>query len=223
MNKIKILLADDQTLISQSFKIMLESRDDNLEVVGIANDGNQVLEFLETVTPDIILMDVRMPHLDGVETTKIVRERYPQIRVVMLTTYDDDNYVHNAIAYGAAGYLLKDISMEELIPAIQMVMKGMTLIARRTESSEDRRLVGANEKPGPQAENILHDLTHKEIEILKQIARGSDNKDIALQFHMAEQSVKNLVSRIYVKIGVETRKDARKIALGLGLVGWQEL
>ncbi len=223
MSKIKILLADDQTLISQSFKIMLETRSEDLEVVGIAENGSQVLELLETVIPDLILMDVRMPVMDGVEAARLVKQRYPEIRVVMLTTYDDDNYVQSAIGHGAAGYLLKDISIEDLIAAIHIVNKGLTLIARRPEAQALRRPAEPPGNADNTAADLLHDLSRKEIDILKQVARGMDNKEIASQFNMAEQSVKNLISRLYQKIGVDNRRDARRLALGLGLIKRDEL
>ena len=126
---IKILIADDQELIRESLKIVIDSNSD-MEVIGLAENGKKVLEFLTKNLPDVILMDIRMPELDGVLCTKAIKEKYPDIKIIVLTTFDDDEYIYNALKYGASGYLLKGCSVQELTSAICNVMNGNSILNR---------------------------------------------------------------------------------------------
>ena len=134
----KVLIADDQELIRDSLKIILDMNQ-NMEVVGVAENGREVLEQVAKVLPDIILMDIRMPELDGVQCTKAVKEKYPGVKIIILTTFDDDEYVFYALKYGASGYLLKGCSVQELTAAIQTVMNGGSILNQAFQSA------GANE------------------------------------------------------------------------------
>jgi DNA-binding NarL/FixJ family response regulator len=211
MDKIRVLLADDQTLITQSFKIVLETTTDDIQVVGTAKNGFEVLDFLKISPVDVILMDVRMPDMDGVEAARLVRRDHPVVQVIMLTTFDDDNYVKSALQYGVAGYLLKDISTDELVNAVRAAMRGPVLLSPKVA---ERISSGSRQE---ELRSLASELSRREIEILRLVARGFENKDIAESLSMAEQSVKNTLSRIYLKIGVENRKEARRVAWELGI------
>lgn len=124
---IKVMIADDQELMRDSLNILLSSKSE-LQIVGLMKDGNEVLENIDSLMPDVILMDIRMPRMDGVVCTKLVKEKYPQIKVIILTTFDDDEYIFDALKYGASGYLLKGISLDELVNGINSVMQGGGII-----------------------------------------------------------------------------------------------
>jgi DNA-binding NarL/FixJ family response regulator len=220
--KIRVIIADDQNLITQSFKILLETLADDIEVVGLARDGQEAATLTEELKPDVVLMDVRMPNMDGVQATGLIHKASPEVRIIMLTTFDDDNYVHEAIASGAVGYLLKDISTDELISSIRAVRDGALLLS----GSIGQRLL-AGEGPGEPRSGERRDellmelvdtLSKKEVEILRLLARGYENKEIAAELCTAEQTVKNNLSMLYAKLGVGNRREARRFALKSGLI-----
>jgi DNA-binding NarL/FixJ family response regulator len=222
MEKIRLLLVDDQKLITESFKVLLETECEDLQVVGTAHDGAEAVEMAARLGPGIVLMDVRMPGMDGVEATRLIMKASPGIKVIMLTTFDDDDFVAAAIRHGAAGYLLKDISTQELVDSIRAVHKGSVLLSRKAAeamaSGRGGPLVGRVERRRGPDPRILDELSLRELALLKLIARGLENKEIAAELSMAEQTVKNSASRIYQKLGVDGRSEARKLALGLGLI-----
>lgn len=222
MAAIRVLLVDDQKLITESFKVLLETECDDIEVVGTAHDGAEAVEATMRLAPDIVLMDVRMPTMDGVEATRLIKAGRPEIKVIMLTTFDDDDFIVAAIRHGAAGYLLKDISTEELVASLRLVKSGSVLLSRRVAEAialgHGSPLLVREEKPAGPDPRILDELTQRELAILKLLALGHENKEIAIDLGMAEQTVKNSVSRIYQKLAVDGRSEARKLALGLGLV-----
>jgi DNA-binding NarL/FixJ family response regulator len=218
MKKIRILLVDDQRLFVESLKNVLQSRAKDIEVAGIAYSGTQAVELAHTCKPDLVLMDVRMPGMDGVECTRLIKERNPQIKVIMLTTFDDDTFVIDAIRLGAAGYILKDVSPNELIDDIRSICLGNVLFSPKVVKKIAVHLDPASEgKPGPGRPPWELDLSRKEREILVYISKGYDNGEIAEKTHMAEQSVRNYVSRIYSKLGVKGRSQARSEGISWGL------
>ncbi len=221
MKKIKVVLVDDQTLFVESLRTVLETRADDIMVVGIANDGNQAIEVVAETCPDVVLMDVRMPGMNGVESTRIIKERYPDTRVLMLTTFDDDQYVIEALRLGAVGYLLKNMPPAELISAIRAVYEGGVLISPQVAN----KLVGLLTIPLNKTEDHhesnsitshVNQLSSREKEILQLMAEGLDNKEIAKKLYIAEQTVKNYVSVIYSKLGVRDRVQASRIVLESG-------
>jgi DNA-binding NarL/FixJ family response regulator len=223
MNKTRVLLVDDQVLFVESLRTVLETRATDFEVVGVALSGREAIRLVVEKQPDIILMDVRMPDMDGVEATKIIREAYPDIHVLMLTTFDDDVYVVEALNHGAAGYLLKDIPPEELIVSLRAVCSGSIIIspqvankvlrAREGDASAEE---GAETRPTQSGENsFLRFLSRREIEILRLIGEGADNVLIARKLSIAEQTVKNHVSVIYSKLHVHNRMQAMKLVNSL--------
>ena len=211
MAPIKIVIADDQTLITQSLKIVIESMADDITIVGMAKDGREAIELVEREQPHVILMDVRMPNIDGVEATGIIHRRYPDVQIIVLTTFDDDEYVTRAIESGAVGYLLKDISTEELISAIRAVHHGSVILSQSVAPKLFRRSLSV--KPGGETEippqpKWYASLTQREKEILLWLCQGLSNKEIAHKLCLAEQTVKNYLVEVYSKIGVSSRRDA---------------
>ncbi len=205
---IRVLIADDQRMFAESIKYILESRASDIEIVGIALNGQEAVKLVEERGPEIVLMDVRMPVLDGVEATRQIRQRYPKVDVIMLTTFDDDEYVQNSLSYGAIGYLLKNMPPVELINAIRAVKGGIMQIdpsvsralikSAQTDTSEDQ--IVAN----------LKTLTRREREVLHLMVQALDNRQIARTLNVAEQTVRNYISVIYSKLGVQHRMDVLK-------------
>lgn len=218
MNTIHILLADDQLLFVESLKNVLETRAKDIKVVGIAHNGEEAVEMAGTLSPHIVLMDVRMPIMDGVKATGLIRQKFPAVQVVMLTTFDDDEYVREALTRGAVGYLLKDIPPSEVIASIRAVKEGSVLISSSiatkivqilsSPQGEQREKQGADHLP----EGFQH-LSRREREVLSLISKGMNNREIADKIFLAEQTVKNLVSIIYSKIGTRNRYATMKLGM----------
>ncbi|ORC35974.1 hypothetical protein B4O97_07855 [Marispirochaeta aestuarii] len=222
MDSIRVLMVDDQLLFVESLKAVIETRADDISIVGIASDGNEAITMAEHFRPDVILMDVRMPSLDGVKATRIIHERFPDIQVMMLTTFDDDEYVCEALSCGAVGYLLKDIPPSEVIASIRAVKEGSVLISASVASKIIRIISSSHikeehEKNSEKLPDELKDLSHREREVLVLLSKGLNNKEIADRLFLAEQSVKNLVSVIYSKIGTHSRLEAMRIVMKTNL------
>lgn len=213
MNRIRILLVDDQILFVNSLKIVISTLAPDMEVVGVAHNGHEAVAMIEDVRPDLMLVDVRMPVMDGVSTTKIVHDKYPRIKVMVLTTFNDDEYVHQAMQAGAEAYVLKDMPPEVLVTSIRAVNSGTILISPEVATkmfAEYRERVGNEGSRNRRTPPSIDLLTEREREILKLIADGLDNRGIAERLFLAEQSVKNRISDIYAKLGVHDRINAAK-------------
>ena len=203
---IKVLIADDQELIRQSLSIILGLKEE-ISVVGGVGDGTEVLEFIAKEKPDIILMDIRMPTMDGVECTKIVKEKYPEIKIIVLTTFDDDKYVFSALKYGASGYLLKGISVDELEKAIHVVYGGGAMINPEIASKVVElfsEMAQQNYDVMIEAENV-EKINDMEWDIIKDVGHGMSNKEIADHIGLTEGTVRNYISTILKKIGLRDR------------------
>jgi DNA-binding NarL/FixJ family response regulator len=212
---IRVLVCDDQALVRSGFRMILEARPD-LEVVGEAEDGLQAIELAEQTSPDVVLMDVRMPNLDGVEATRrIVRSGSPA-RVIVLTTYDVDEHVYDAVRAGASGFLLKDVQPTQLVAAIRVVAAGDALLA----PSVTRRLLDrfARSLPDRAPPDSLSSLTEREIEVLRLLATGLSNAELAERLFVSEATVKTHVSSVLRKLGVRDRVQAVVLAYDAGLV-----
>ena len=197
---IKVLIADNQELIRQSLSIILGLKEE-ISVVGGVGDGTEVLEFIAKEKPDIILMDIRMPTMDGVECTKIVKEKYPEIKIIVLTTFDDDKYVFSALKYGASGYLLKGISVDELEKAIHVVYGGGAMINPEIASKVVElfsEMAQQNYDVMIEAENI-EKINDMEWDIIKDVGHGMSNKEIADHIGLTEGTVRNYISTILKK------------------------
>jgi DNA-binding NarL/FixJ family response regulator len=212
---IRVLVADDQALVRSGFRMILEARED-IEVVGEAEDGAEAVELALRADPDVILMDVRMPKVDGVEATRRLTASGSRARVVILTTFDLDEYVHEAIRAGASGFLLKDVQPAQLVDAVRVVAAGEALLAptvtRRLLDRFARTL--ADERPPPS----LEELTAREVEILRLIAGGLSNAEIAEQLVVTEATVKTHVSSVLRKLHLRDRVQAVVLAYDAGLV-----
>lgn len=217
MAPIRVLIVDDQRILREGLRMLLNLEGD-LEVVAEAEDGQAALEQYAALQPDVVLMDIRMPRLDGVEATRRLLQRWPAARVIILTTFDDDAYVFDGLRAGALGYLLKDVSGQELADAIRKVAAGGALIepsVARKVLAEFARLA---EPARPTHEQLLEPLSERELEILRLLAAGANNRQIASQLFLAEGTVKNYVSAILDKLGVEDRTQAALRARELGLL-----
>lgn len=227
---IKVLLVDDQTLIRQGIRMLLGTEAD-IEVVGEAANGREALAQIEALRPDVILMDVRMPEMDGVSATRAAAARWPDKGVIILTTFDDEEYIFEGLKAGARGYLLKDISSEEMAEAVRVVARGGALIQpsiTRKVLSEFTRLAGTPPGPaqpagGPAASRAApgaldEALTERELDVLKAIAAGLSNREIAERLVITEGTVKNHVSNLIAKLNVRDRTQALLKAQELGLL-----
>lgn len=204
---IRLLLVDDQSIIRQGIKSLLESQAD-FDVIGEAENGQQAINQIEALQPDLVLMDVRMPIMDGVAATQIIAKKFPQIKILILTTFDDDEYVSQAIRFGAKGYLLKDTAMDPLANAIRLVDAGHThlgpgLIEKVITHVSDIYPVKNTTMPPELAE-----LTPREKEVLHLIAKGANNKEIAQSLFIAERTVKNHVTSILTRLNLRDRTQA---------------
>ena len=214
---IRILLVDDQRLMREGLRILLELEPD-LEIVGEAQNGEAALDAYATLEPDVVLMDVRMPGMDGVEATWRLRERWPGARVIILTTFDNDEYVFEGLRAGAQGYLLKDVSGHDLAEAVRTVAAGGALI----EPSVARKVVAEFARVAPPARvvdsGLPEPLSEREKEILHLLAQGLSNREIAIRLSLAQGTVKNYVTTILQKLGVRDRTQAALRARELGLL-----
>ena len=213
---IKVLVADDQPLMRTAFDMILRGEDD-MELIGEAADGQAAIDQARRMNPDVILMDVRMPILDGVEATRILTAEAPAIKILILTTFDLDEYVVEALRAGASGFLLKDVRPDELVQGIRIVARGDALLA----PSVTRRLL---EHLGPALGTLrpraarLETLTETELKVLTLIGRGLSNEEIAAELFVAETTVRTHLRHILEKLGLKNRVQAVVLAYDTGLV-----
>jgi DNA-binding NarL/FixJ family response regulator len=212
---IRVLIADDQALVRTGFRVILNAEPD-LEVVGEAADGRQTIEAVRTQRPDVVLMDIRMPNLDGIEATRRLAAAAHAPRVLILTTFDLDQYVYDALRAGASGFLLKDATAEELLQAVRVVAAGEALLS----PSITRRLIAdyARRPPPNERPAALDELTPRELEVLRLIARGLSNRDIARKLVLGDATIKTHVARIFAKLDLHDRTQAVVLAYETGLV-----
>lgn len=214
---IRVLIADDQQMVRQGFSVLLNAQPD-IDVVGQAVHGLDAIDKVAELTPDVVLMDIRMPELGGIEATRRITTESPHIRVLVLTTFDLDEYVYEALRAGASGFLLKDASADQLAEAVRVVAAGDALLA----PGITRRLIAEFSRLGtaPRAplKARVGDLTERETEVLALIAQGLSNAEIAQRLVVAEQTVKTHVGRILVKLGLRDRTQAAVFAYESGLV-----
>ncbi|MER6011364.1 response regulator transcription factor [Streptomyces bluensis] len=215
---IRVLIADDQQMVRQGFSVLLNTQPD-IDVVGQAVHGLDAVAKVAELVPDIVLMDIRMPELGGIEATRRIITEHPHIKVLVLTTFDLDEYVYDALHAGASGFLLKDASADQLAEAVRVVAAGDALLApgvMRRLITEFSRLRGSAPR-APLKERVA-DLTERETEVLAHIAKGLSNAEIAERLVVAEQTVKTHVGRILVKLGLRDRTQAAVFAYESGLV-----
>jgi DNA-binding NarL/FixJ family response regulator len=215
---IKLLIVDDQGLFREALRTLLSVRDD-FEVIGEAGNGEEAIRLTTLLHPDIVLMDLRMPVLDGVTATQRIRNTAPECKVIILTTFDDDDYVFEGLKAGAVGYLLKDVSSDKLIEAIHAAARGEYFLHPSVTAkivSEFSRL--SRPHTGSKAEPLIDPLSARETEILQWVATGASNKEIAERLVISEGTVKNHLSNILGKLGVKDRMQAVLRAKELGII-----
>ena len=206
MDKIKILIVDDQALMRDGLKTII-GLEDNLEVIGTLKNGQEAVEFCMKTVPDLILMDIRMPVMDGVESTKIIKSQYPNTVILILTTFNDDDYIVEALAFGASGYILKDIEGDDLIRAINDAHKGSFMLPSQVPIKIAKKL-SQSSIVSVEDKKSLADFSEREIEIAKMLALGFNNKQISNSLCISEGTVKNYISNIYSKLGTSDRTAA---------------
>jgi len=224
MGKIKVLIADDHTLLRQGLRKIMDL-DDNIEIVGEAADGNAVIRQARELVPDIILMDVKMPELDGVEATRTIKKENPDIKIIVLTMYNNKEYILEMIKAGAIGYVLKDIDSSELLRIIHTGYEGKSLFDPMIATKLLQEFNRLTERLGDsliQDADGKHVLTEREKEVLALVGKGMKNKEIAKQLFISDKTVRNHVSNIMRKIKVHDRTQAALYAVRIGLIPLEE-
>jgi DNA-binding NarL/FixJ family response regulator len=212
---IRVLLVDDQELVRSGFRLILEQADE-IQVAGEAADGREAVRLGKELNPDVVLMDVRMPELDGIEATRRLRQAGVDARVLVLTTFDLDEYVYSAMRAGASGFLLKDAPREQLVTAIRTVARGEALLAPAITRRLIERFV---DRPAPaEATPALAELSARELEVLRLVARGLSNGEIADELVIGEATVKTHVANVLRKLGLRDRVQAVVLAYESGVV-----
>ena len=213
---IKVLLADDEALLREGLRAILEVEDD-VDIVGEASHGAEAVQMARSLNPDVVLMDIRMPGMDGLEATRQIVSAQPDVRIVVLTTFDHDEYVYDALRAGASGFLLKDLRRRELLDAVRASADGSALLARSVTLRLVEEFCRAK-APSPDRADVLAGLTTREREVLVLIAKGLKNSEIGQQLFLGENTVKTHVGRIMSKLGLRDRIQVVILAYETGLV-----
>lgn len=209
----KVIICDDQAIVRDGLELLLKLEQD-IDVVGLAQDGAETIEQVAKLSPDLVLMDLKMPGMNGVEATRRICMEYPTVKVLVLTTFDDDEWVFDAIRAGASGYLLKDTPREKVIEAIRGTVKGKSYVDPLVAGKLIDRVANKQEQP----QSLITDkLTGREVDILRLIAHGLSNSEISERLHLSEGTVRNHVSAILSKLDVSDRTQAAIIAIRHGL------
>ena len=207
--KIKVLVVDDQTILAEGIKSVLET-DKGIEIVGVATDGFEALELVKDCNPHVVLMDIRMPNMNGVVATQRIKNEYPDVEVIILTTFDDSDYILNAINNGASGYLLKDIGSTALIDAVKNAYAGDTILPAKIA----KRIADAAKNVSTDREFRLKrafGLSEREVEIALMVYEGFTNRQIASALHISEGTARNYISTIYEKLSCDNRAEALQL------------
>ncbi len=212
MSAIKVLIVDDHNLVREGLKAVFDQGDE-VEIVGEAGSGEEALEMVDKVEPDVILMDISMPGMNGIQATKLIREKHTEAKIVMLTMLDQEGYVYEAVKAGATGYMLKNTSSDDLVHAIQTVYEGKALLHPDATAQLLKEFVTL-------ADNKAKDygLSSREMEVLQLLSEGNTNKEIAKALWISEQTVKTHVAHIFDKLGTSDRTETVATALRNGLV-----
>jgi len=213
---IRVLLCDDQLIVTEGLRIILGSVSD-ISVVGAAHDGAEAVDLVAKERPDLVLMDLRMPVMNGIQATRKISTEYPACRVLVLTTYDDDEWVLDAIRAGAAGYLLKDTPRDQLIAAIRGTVAGATHIDPNVAGKLLKQVANPSAAPSEHNSSVGADLSEREREILRLVADGLSNAEIAERLHLSKGTVQNYMSSLFAKLDVTDRTQAAILALRHGL------
>ncbi len=209
---IRVLIADDQPLYRRGLEVVLHT-EENIEVVGEAENGEEAIAKAEELAPDVVLMDVRMPRINGIEATQAIRDRVPTTKILMLTVSDEDSDLYEAIKAGASGYLLKEVSVEEVADSIRAVMQGESKITPSMASKLINEFSAMSKRADERQRLPAPALTARELEVLKLVAKGMSNREIADELFISENTVKNHVRNILEKLHLHSRMEAVMYAL----------
>ena len=213
---IRVLICDDQTVVREGLAAILGT-DPEIEIRGLASNGREALDLVQEAKPDVVLMDLKMPVMNGVQATQHLRRSHPEVRVLVLTTYAEDQWVLDAVRAGAAGYLLKDTRRDALIDAVKGTVEGKTYLDPAIAGKLTRQ-VSSGPALAPSSERFLAEFTEREQEVLGLLAQGFTNPEIADRLHLARGTVRNYVSGILQKLGVSDRTQAAVVAVQRGLL-----
>ena len=214
---IRVIIADDSSILRNGLKAIVE-QDDEIEVVGCAENGKAALELCDKLSPNLVLMDIRMPICDGVEATKLVKSKYSSIKVIILTTFDDEEYISAALNNGANGYVLKDISDKDLMRTIKSTANGLSIIHQNVFNSIINQNALNKKTNNPEITSLIVKLTDREKDIIRLIVDGKDNKDIAAELYIVEGTARNMVSAILDKLQVKDRTQLAVFAIKNNIV-----
>ena len=215
---VRVLVVDDQALFREALMTLLDVHEE-VEVVGAAADGAQALEAVDASRPDVVLMDLRMPVLDGVATTRRLRVEHPEVRVLVLSTFDGDDEIFPALRAGAVGYLLKDVTASRLLEAVLAAARGESVLQPAVAAKVLARMSQLPDLPSePRPQPLVDPLTHRELEVLQALADGLSNREAAERLYLSEGTVKNHVTNVLAKLGVRDRTQAALRARALGLL-----
>lgn len=214
---IRVLIADDQAIARQGLQVILSAEED-IEVVGQAKDGQEALELVEKLKPDLVLMDLKMPRLNGVQATKAIKEKFANVAILVLTTYDLDDWIANAIRNGANGYLLKDTPPQELVTAIRGTVQGKSYVDPNIAGKVFQQMQQSTPPASRGRLELSEPLTERELDVLKLLAKGLTNQEIAESLHLSEGTVRNYLSTLFGKLGVSDRTKAAVLAIQHGLI-----
>lgn len=208
---IKVIIVDDQEIVREGLKMIL-SLHEEIEIIGEVSNGEELLKLVEIEIPEVVLMDIRMPVMDGIEATKLMKKKYPHIKIVILTTFNEDEYIFEGLRNGADGYILKDSNSKEIMAAIKSVVEGEMLLNPKVtvkviNALNSMKIDKEPEKVNNEKEKLLSTLTPREIEVAKHVLEGKTNKDIADDMFVTEGTVKNYVSRILQKLELNNRSE----------------
>jgi two-component system NarL family response regulator len=215
--KIKVLIADDHRIVREGLSAILETKEE-IQIVGEAGDGGEAVEKARTLLPDVIVMDVSMPGMSGVEATRIIKREFPHIGIIALTMYEDQQYIFDLVRAGATGYLLKDSDSTEIVAAIRAMSRGESLIHPSVASKILAEFSLLSEGKARKRSFLEHDLTEREITVLRLVADGKTNKEIANVLDLSEKTVKNHVRNIFHKLHVYDRTQADILAIRKGII-----
>ncbi len=217
VEKIKVLIADDHRVVREGLTAILETKE-GIQIVGEAKDGDEAVGKARTLLPDVIIMDVSMPGMGGVEATRIIKRELPHIGIIALTMYEDQQYIFDFVRAGATGYLLKDSDSAEIVSAIRAVSHGESLIHPSVASKILAEFSLLSEEKGKRRSFLEHDLSEREVTVLRLVAEGKTNKEIANVLDLSEKTVKNHVRNIFHKLHVDSRTQAAILAIRKGVI-----
>jgi DNA-binding NarL/FixJ family response regulator len=213
MNPIKVIICDDHQLICDGVSKLLDSERD-IKVIGKAYNGKEAVEKVKELNPDIVIMDIKMPVMDGIEATKVIKSQYPSVKVIAFSVYEDENLILQMIQAGAVGYILKDITLENLGKAIVNVHNGYAMINPKIA----RKILSIMSDNQEGVITSLENLTPKEVEILREVARGKSNKEIGEKLFISESTVKSHITNIFQKLNIHSRAEAISYAVKKGII-----